>query len=163
MSTLCSRLQAWKGWRKHTVRILAYEDLKRDSDGLQSVGPTYEVRLMQGSYVVCSSMCSLPSSQVAELMRSKISSSSMSCVMKSALPSTRLAGLESSDMPLETACSLQSLGSIIGRSLIESWYQYLVHWPSRGCLTVRILLTTSTTTETAFSLSMITPPFFHQD
>ena len=118
---------------------------------------------MQGSYVVCSSMCSLPLSQVAKLMRFKILSFSMSCVMKSALPSTQLVGLESSDMALETAYSLQNLGSIIGRSLIESWYRYLVHWPFRGCLTVRILLTNPTTAETAFSLSLISPPFFHQD
>ena len=118
---------------------------------------------MQGSYVVCSSMCSLSLSQAVKLMRSKISSFSMSSVMKSALPSTRLAGLESSDMVLETAYSLQDLGSIIGRSLIEYWYQYLVHWPFRGCLTVRILLTISTTAEAVFSLSIISPPFFHQD
>ena len=117
---------------------------------------------MQGSYVVCSSTCSLPLVQVAKLMRSKISSFSMSSVMKSALPSTRLAGLESSDMALETAYSLQDLESIIGRSLIESWYQYLVHWPFRRCLTVWILLRISTT-ETVFSLSIISPPFFHQD
>ena len=80
--------------------------------------------------------------------------------MKSALPSTQLAVLANSGMALETAFSLPNLGSITGRSLIESWYQYLVHWLFRRCLTVRTLVTNFLNSCHGFQSFHHPPPLF---